>query len=322
MKRLFLIALLFFANPSSGVPNTSPASLSKASEPNQSSHPDVANPSVDLRQLPIQSPSAPIVLNVYPASEGKVLKVLDSDVGHEGLAWKDIWEAIVALATGVLALITGYLVFYTKNLWGATVELSREAKAASARQESEMKQSIAQAIRSADAMEIVGEAARNNAALMQSILQKQMRAYLAFEGCDFIPQDVNANWKAEVRFHIKNFGHTPAQSINVSSALVILDLATINSGFDPALAVEEKNAAADASPGQSFFFRAYLHDFASTEEMARIKKLEGRALCLYGTVRYKDIFAESHSTNFFKICQWDIKDKLSVVNANRHNDST
>jgi hypothetical protein len=44
------------------------------------------------------------------------------------------WDAIVAIATIILAFITWWLAYYTRGLWGATVDLSRDAKETSQQQ--------------------------------------------------------------------------------------------------------------------------------------------------------------------------------------------
>lgn len=230
-------------------------------------------------------------------------------------------ERKITDATIALAWITGILAFFTAALWYATYKLAKDAKTSGETQATKMEKSIAEATRAASAMESVAEATKNNAILMQGILHKQMRAYLAFDSAGCVPQDASTNWKFEVRFHIKNFGHSPAQSVNVNSALVILDT-PISDNFNPVIPVEEKQSAADISPGQSFFFRTNLTKLLSDEEIICIKKMDGKAMCLHGTVRYKDIFGDWHDTNFFKVCNWDVKDLFSVVNVGRHNNTT
>ncbi len=46
--------------------------------------------------------------------------------GYEESAWKWGWDAIAAIATAILAVVTGFLVSYTKKLWRSTSELVRE----------------------------------------------------------------------------------------------------------------------------------------------------------------------------------------------------
>ena len=226
----------------------------------------------------------------------------------------------MTIATELLALFTFLLFCFTGALWWVTYRLSRNARTTGTAQSLAMSKSIEEATRSASAMEEVAKATKDNAVLMKGILQKQMRAYLAFEGPSFVPQDATTGWRYEVRFNVKNFGHTSAQAVNVNSKLAIVDF-PIPDNFDLRLDVMDEPGA-DFSTQQTYIFAASLSELVSEAEIESFKQWNGKVLCLYGAVKYADVFGDAHLTNFFKVCRWDVNDNFSTVNAPRRNNTT
>ncbi|MHB1992914.1 hypothetical protein [Metallibacterium scheffleri] len=229
----------------------------------------------------------------------------------------DWWAA---RATVALAVITFLLAIFTGALWWVTLQLSRDARKTGESQSARMQESISEATRSTAAMQSIATATKENALLMQGVMCKQMRAYLAFDTAVCVPQDDNTQWRFEVRFFIKNFGHTIANAVNVASVLQIMEYPLPDS-FDLNLHVEEKKDAATITPGQAFYFRSFLGRMLSKQEILEIKKTNTRMMYLYGTIRYEDIFGDVHHTNFCKFCSWDVKDNFVTTNVLRHNDA-
>jgi len=244
----------------------------------------------------------------------------ETDHDAEERKAKEETDASLVKYTGYLSLFTFLLFVFTAALWWVTFRLSQRAKEEGDRQAAAMGKSITEAVRSADAMEAVAEATKTNAFLMKEVVQKQARSYLGFESALCVPQDRLTNWRYEVRFHIKNFGHTSAQAVNVNSRLAVLDF-PIPEGFDCRLDIDDQPGA-DFATQQAYYFAAPLDRLLSDEEIASIKRNDGKAMCLYGTVKYKDVYGDTHYTNFFKICRWDVKDHFSTQNAPWHNDTT
>lgn len=267
--------------------------------------------------IPIGTEKTPIYVNGEVTLK-KDKEEIKEEVNERSI--KDKNDAALVKYTLWLAIFTGLLFLFTFGLFWVTWKLSRDSEIAGQRQGSEMADSIKQATRAATAMELIAEATKNNASLMQNTLQKQMRAYLAFDSAVEVPQDITTGWKYEMRFFIKNYGHTNAKSINVSSALMIADY-PLSESFDLTLDTNEIHSAAEISPGQSFFYRACLDRILSENEVLEMKKQTSRAMYLYGTIKYKDVFGEWHFTNFCKICGWDVKNLLIVTNIFRHNDT-
>lgn len=233
-----------------------------------------------------------------------------------GLA-PDWW---VARATIALAVITFFLAIFTGALWWTTLQLSRDARKTGESQADRMQESISEATRATAAMQSIATATKENALLMHDVMRKQMRAYLAFDTALCVPQDDITKWRFEVRFFIKNFGHTIANAVNVKSVLQIME-APLPDSIDLNLPVEENKAAANITPGQVFYFRASLDRMLTEQEIVEIKKTGTRVMYLYGTIRYEDIFGDVHYTNFCKSCSWDIKDNFLTTNVPRHNDA-
>lgn len=174
-------------------------------------------------------------------------------------------------ATELLALFTFLLFCFTGALWWVTYRLSKDAKTTGTAQSLAMAKSIEEANRSASAMEEVAKATKDNAVLMKGILQKQMRAYLAFESPAYVPRDATTSWRYEIRFSIKNFGHTSAQAVNVNSKLAILSW-PIPEDFDPRLDVGDKPGA-DFATQQTYIFAASLPQLVSDAEIESFRAL-------------------------------------------------
>jgi hypothetical protein len=123
--------------------------------------------------------------------------------------WTPEW--MVALATAILAGITGALATYTFKLYRATVNLSSDAKLSAEQQTERMERSITEAARAATAMEGVAKATTENTKLMPTLLTKQMRAYLSVEPAVAAYQDANVRFAGAPV--LTNNGLTPARNV-------------------------------------------------------------------------------------------------------------
>jgi hypothetical protein len=196
------------------------------------------------------------------------------------------------------------------------------------RQEADMRASITEAGRAAVAMERVAdgigtsvETTAKMAADQREFWQQQMRAYLAIITGGYVPQDRTTGWKLEVRMFVQNNGLTPAHAVAVSSRARILPF-PLPEDVDLSLPVYRQEAAGHIGPRQNFFFRAWLDDLLSDEELTTIMTKETPKLYVYGTVYYRDVFGNDYYTNFCQFCLWDVKGNISTNNVPRHNDAT
>ena len=155
--------------------------------------------------------TAPIFIRSIASPES------ESDAAHK--QWehheKPSLDRRLTISTELLAAFTFVLMVFTGLMWLATYKLSRDAKLAGAAQERKMQDSIAEAARSTAAMERVATATVNNANLMQSIMHKQLRAYI-------VHSNVQATYARDL-------------SRNAADGFFFFDIIMENSGLTPAI---------------------------------------------------------------------------------------
>jgi hypothetical protein len=227
------------------------------------------------------------------ALAGSLAHAENGSAGHSSADW---W---VAGATIALALITLVLAVYTARLW-------RSTKEAGERQSNEMKDSIAQAIRSADAMEAVAEATRANAALMQATLHRQMRAYVTVDLGQAFHQDERLRFEGKPA--LENTGFTPARNVSYRFMADVLP-ANLAANYNFPEPPEEIRNDASLAPRQKLLASGgIVQRRFSDAEVEEIMAGEGRKLYVWGTVSYNDIFGEQRwqtdfcvSITFFQV---------------------
>lgn len=197
--------------------------------------------------------------------------------------------------TLLLALITLILAIYTGKLYRATVRLGKDARDTGTRQADEMEQSIAQATRSATAMEDVAKATSNNANIFTAFLHKQMRAYIAVNTGKAVYQD--ANLKFESSPVLTNTGLTPARNI---SYVITADILPTSLPEDFVFADHgcKRDNDATLSPRQEFVISSVVDKRFSDEEVKTIMEGREKRLYVWGTIKYEDIFGSRWHTNF------------------------
>jgi hypothetical protein len=203
------------------------------------------------------------------------------------------WWLVYVSAT--VAIITIALALYTALLYRATVKLGSDAEKVGKRQAKEMRDSIAEANRAAIATESIAAATLGNAALMESILHKQMRAYVAVDIGPTVYQDESLRFGSSPV--LANTGFTPAKNVSFQ---VMADILPTNlpSGFE----FEKWNAMqthdAALSPRQSFVIQGVVRERIPDAEVPNVMKGETKRLYVWGTVTYDDVFGGSWETNF------------------------
>jgi len=234
---------------------------------------------------------SPVVVDIKPNRNADILAAREFERETEK-SWLD---KLSAWSTVALAGITLVLAIFTGALWIATKTMVNRADSSAKQQAAEIQQSIAQAARSAQAMEDVAGATKNNAVLMQNILHKQMRAYIAVDIGRTMYQD------NRVRFEsgpvITNTGFTPARNVNFKVTAAILDTDLPQDFKFPDDGNQQKNDAA-LSPRQQFVIYGIVKDRISEEEADEAMKGETKRLYVWGKVTYEDIFDGVWETNF------------------------
>jgi hypothetical protein len=204
-------------------------------------------------------------------------------------------ERVIAFATALLAVVTAILAFYTFKLWNANKTLVQGAEATGKQQATDMRNSIAQATRAADAMHDVADATKANALLMQTMVSKQMRAYLAVDMGAPTCQDGNNRFAGAPV--IVNNGFTPAKNVSYRAAAGILDTALSKDfKFDDSAVIIENDAA--LGPRQSFIVNVLVKERFEEAEVQAIMRGDRKRLYVWGTVTYEDVFGGTWETRF------------------------
>ena len=202
----------------------------------------------------------------------------------------------LAGATVLLAIITFFLAKYTYRLWrGATEDSSNQRK--------EVRESIDQAIRSADAMEMVANAAKENALRAEKIWRTQMRAYLTVNVDSGFPQAKMYGIKFEVRPTLWNSGNTPAHNMNYWARAEVMSF-PLPDTFDFPAPKETPKRSFVLGPHQTIILNAFVDDFVPDTEVVDIKKGSDKRVYIWGEVTYDDVFGDPHKTRFCHSIAW------------------
>jgi hypothetical protein len=199
-----------------------------------------------------------------------------------------------ALAGLAVALFTFTLWRSTDKLWDASREQSEDMKA-----------SISEAARAANAMENVADGIQTSVATNQIFLAQQrqfwaqqMRAYISVDVGGYNRQNRRRRLRFDFKPNLVNAGLTPASDVLILSRLEIKDTA-IPADFDFSLqdAPNHMRSVTTVFPRQGLFHAAVFRRDATIHEMREL--LRGTQIFhLWGEVRYCDIFNEPHRTNF------------------------
>lgn len=195
-------------------------------------------------------------------------------------------------------------------------------------QTADMQASIAQASRAAEAMERVANdmavsatAARDSVDVLRERTAQQMRAYLTVIIGQALYQERAKNIKFEGKPMLVNTGHTPARKVAYKARAAILPYEMLRDFAFPLPA--EVTGASVMGPQQSALLSAIVADFVPDNEVPIIKSgAAKRALHVWGTVYYEDIFGENHETKFCQILTWQPDGKIFGYFAPGHNDAT
>jgi hypothetical protein len=203
-------------------------------------------------------------------------------------------ERMMTNATFALAGITFVLAVFTALLWYANKRLVAQTAR-------DTLASIKQATRSADAMQSVAEATRSNAALMEDILHKQMRAYVAVDTGNTVYQDGRLRFGSSPS--LLNTGFTPAKNLRYRVSAAILDFPLPSDyKFSDSAKLSEYDVA--LSPRQNFTISGVVASRYEEPEVEAIMKGEKKRLFVWGTVAYDDVFGGRWETQFCHHFNW------------------
>jgi hypothetical protein len=217
--------------------------------------------------------------------------------------------------TGVLAFVG----FCQLLVYGYQAKKLRETVESAGEQSEAMERHIAEAARSASAMEAIGTTIEEGNRMI-------MRAYLTVTVGAALYQERRGPGQSDLKFEARpnlvNTGATPARHVRTRSKAAIV---TIPIPEDFAYPLPEN----PVKPGfggvlgahQSNIIFAGLDDFVPDEEVPSIKQGVTQALCTWGTVTYEDIFGAPHITKFGQIITWLPNGNIFVYFIPGQNDS-
>jgi hypothetical protein len=290
---VFVVALAFLAGGTLAIEQSAPSAKPPAFRSDSAQRTKPGASELGTKSVPV----AVEITNIprLEISSAPTLRVESTDrtPPKPDSYWTPEW--MVALATVILAAITGALARYTFKLYRATVNLSSDAKLSAEQQTQRMERSITEAARAATAMEAVAKATTENTKLVPTLLTKQMRAYLSVETGIAGYQDANNRFAAAPV--ITNNGLTPARNVRwLAMANVIDGRSPATTQFPPIGELPESDMG--IAPRQTFTLNAIMPDRVPDAEVEEIKMGSPRRLFCWGKVKYDDVYGGSWETNF------------------------
>jgi hypothetical protein len=199
------------------------------------------------------------------------------------------------LSTITTALFTVILALSTVLLWKETKDLRNFAE----QQNDDMKASIVEAVRSADAMREVAK----SLAVEAEAAHANLRAYLTVGLGGIVPQKKETNYRFEVRMTLQNVGNTPAYKVASNGYADVLPnplpVDFIVPPFNPALSGE-----ATVGPHQNLILTAIAPGIYSDDDVNEIEYGSRKLLYTYGIVTYEDAFGISHFVRYCQAVLW------------------
>jgi hypothetical protein len=199
------------------------------------------------------------------------------------------------LATIITAIFTVVLALSTVLLWKETKDLRNFAQ----QQSEDMRASIDQATRSANAMGDVAKALAVDAETGRA----NVRAYLTVALGGVIPQNKETSFRYEVRMTIQNVGNTPAYNVR-SNAHADLLPSPLPDDFQLPAFVAASSGVSTMGPHQNSFFTAVVNRIYTDDEVHEMEFGPNKQLYVYGTITYEDAFGKSRETNFCQVIPW------------------
>jgi hypothetical protein len=203
----------------------------------------------------------------------------------------------------------------------------KETVDAYAGQSRDMRDSITQATRAADAMEEFAKAAAISANAATEIvannkdtMTRLLRAYVCVNFGTAIFQNPGTQYRFEVRLLLINAGQTPAYKVAFKVRTDVLPY-PLPQNFD--FAVPDNPAGSENTLGghaPPITLTGVVDRLYSEEEVAEIKS-GLKCLYIFGTVTYEDVYHLSRYQNFCFSVIW-LKDDASMgIFTRRHNDA-
>lgn len=253
--------------------------------------PSASQPAQDRTTETRGTEQYPLFVKSIPSPES------EADASHKEYEHheKPSLERRLTAGTEMLAGFTFLLMLFTGGMWIATYRLSNDAKQSSSTQEARMRDSIAEAGRATAAMENIAKATVDNAALMQGVMHRQMRAYISTELAGANYQDANLRFQVDIT--LTNNGFTPARKVSYSiDADVFGDALPVDFAFPSYGDIRANDAT--LAPRQAFVIHGVVRNRLPDDDAQVVMRGDEKRLFCWGTIYYEDIFESKWRTDF------------------------
>jgi hypothetical protein len=231
-------------------------------------------------------------------------------------------KTLSVLSTLVTAIFTVVLATSTVFLWKETKDLRNFAE----EQGADMKASIAEQARAANAMRDVAlavgdnaRAANNSLALFKDQNVRQTRAYLTVNLGGVVQQDNTSNYRFEIRMLVQNVGNTPAYRVASNTHVGILPF-PLPVDFEFPQYVDT-GASGIIGPHLNAVITGIADRMFSDDELHELEFGDSKQLYIYGIVKYQDAFDAPRQTEFCDAIRWMKNGTFMTLNAPRFNDA-
>jgi hypothetical protein len=206
------------------------------------------------------------------------------------------------------------------------IQFQKTVKAAADQSEA-MERSIAEANRSAAAMENVAKhiegstkAAIESTTMFKERGIQQMRAYICVEvgTAAYQVQADDIKFAAQTVMH--NVGSTPAHQVRFSATAAILPFPLPNN-FDFPLPTRPVGGS-PLGPNQRMNITRIVDNFVPEDQVPQIKIGIGQGLYIWGVIEYIDIFSQTRTTSFCQLLNWPDGKTVLGTYIDRHNEVT
>jgi|ERR1051326_2521217 hypothetical protein len=274
---------------------------------------------------------APIVVKIAPSPKTKQEAAQDENraLDQSAANW---WMVRVTFAVFIVGLIQ--TVVFAVQAWRLKQTIDKMDEV-SGKQTKDIRASIAEATRSATAMEGIADSMASNVTFLrgsleisreiantqQLIIELQSRAYLVVVFDSMMPQITNQGIRFEPRMKVVNKGNTPAQEIRFAMAADAQPM-PLSPDFAFPLPTDPLTASGGVlGPGLHKTLKAVVPQMFSEPERAQLVSGIGRRIIAWGIIRYKDVIGKDRYVRFGVtfFCVGD--NKWMSEDTARHNES-
>lgn len=278
---------------------------------------------------------SPIIVRIIPTPKTDAEAAQDKK-DRENKSTQDqslvAYSATLDVLTAILVAVGALQLF----VFGYQAWQLRQTVAAMKGQSEDMRASIAEANRAANAMENMSVSLKINADKIVEAIEinkqtsldqrnfwlRQMRSYLSVVIGVAIYQERDRGIRFEARPSIKNNGSTPAYNVRYRASAALLPVAMQNDFkfYIP----KEWGGNSTIGPHSSVEGNAIVPDFVPDDEVKAIKAGDGKCLYVWGVVTYRDISKKLRRVTFAQKLYWagpPDKEIIKGLYLDRHNQS-